>query len=100
MQGVGQPTSHREPLGVCTRTHMETQCALSPLCFLLGGGHLQQGLLLSRTQLLSHLHTLFRSFSLVSTLSDHPLYQIFSAPEIWESLPLHVVMGVDSQTPR
>jgi hypothetical protein len=61
---------------------------------------LQQGLLLPWTQLLSHLHSLFCSFSLVSTLLDHPLYQIFSAPEIWESPPLHVVMGVDSPTPH
>src|SRR5882762_5281785 len=100
MQGVGWPTSHREPPGVCARTRMETQCALSPLCFLLGGGYLQQGLLLPRTQLLSHLHSLFRSFSLVSTHQTTPLSDIFLPLGILRGSPLHVVMGVDSQTPR
>jgi hypothetical protein len=33
---------------------VETQCALSPLCFLLGGGYLQQGFLLLWRQYLSH----------------------------------------------
>ena len=42
-QNIDWLTSHGEPLGICVRTRLETQCALSPLCSLLGGGYLWQG---------------------------------------------------------
>src|ERR1700720_2227092 len=46
MQSAAWFTNHDGWLGVHARTHVETWCALSPPCFLLGEGYLQQGFLL------------------------------------------------------
>src|ERR1700683_4407703 len=76
---------------ICMRTCMETPSVANSGRFLLGGGHLQQGVLLPWIFYISQLHTRFSVVSHVSTAIEPPLSHPFEVLEILLST-LHCIV--------